>query len=63
MAVSARRTGRGVAVLSKALSADPVVARETEYEGEMPIITLPGNGTEGQPLFILYEKDGQPSCG
>jgi hypothetical protein len=48
-----------IAVLSNALSTDWVVARETDYEGRMSVITLPALGKEKLPSFILYERDGQ----
>jgi hypothetical protein len=43
-------------VLSKALSAVSVVARETDYEGEMSIITLPAKETEGNPYSFFVRS-------
>jgi hypothetical protein len=51
--------GDVLAVLSAALGSDWAVERETDSEGEISIIALPAEESNGTPTFVLYEKDGQ----
>jgi hypothetical protein len=47
-----------VAELSTALGLGWNIARQTDYMGEVSIITLPTEDNDARATFVLYEKDG-----